>query len=194
MGRQFRSKPVRLGASGVESLSDVDLRAILRGADDIVARGGRTLLMRVLRGSRSRDVLERELDKSPVYSYFKALSDKETLARIDWTILNGYLRIEHIDRLPLLTYTEKGWRIERETFADELLARIELQLANGPPYDMDYLKERERGMIFLLLDKIEAKADSRFTPVLRAWEEIDFKKVQRRIGQVIRRLEGSPEN
>ena len=189
MSRKSHRVPVRLDASGVDTLSKADLAAVLRGADGLIAQGGRTLLMRVLRGSRNKDVLERGLDESPVHGYLKNLTDKETLARIDWTILNGYLRIEYFDRLPLLVYTEKGWLIERETYADELLRRIERQLKDGPPYEMEYLKDRDREMILLLLDKIEATGDSRFVPALRAWKKIDYKKVQRRIGQAIRRLE-----
>ncbi len=88
--------------------------------------------MRILRGSANKDVLDRGLDQSPVYGYFRDLSNEDTLARIDWAILNGYLRIEHIDRLPLLVYTQKGWEIERAQYADELLNGIETTL-NGRP-------------------------------------------------------------
>jgi hypothetical protein len=166
-----------------------DLHAVLRGADDLIARGGRTLLTRTLRGSRRKEILERGLDKSPVYGYFKALSDKEVLARIDWTILNGYLRIEHIDRLPLLVYTKKGWEIERENYTDELLARFDRMFRTGPPFDMEFLKDRDREMILLLLEKIESSGDLQYVPMLQAWRAIDYKKVRTRIGQVIGQLQ-----
>ena len=122
MSRKSRRAPIHLDAKGLCDLPVADLHAVLRGADDLIARGGRTLLKRILRGSRNKDVLARGLDQSPVYGHFKNLSDEDALARIDWTILNGFLRIEHINRLPVLTYTRKGWEIERENFADELLA------------------------------------------------------------------------
>ena len=114
MSRKFRRVPIHLDAKGLSDLPEADLHAVLRGADDLIAQGGRTLLTRILRGSKSKDVLARGLDRSPVYGYFKNTSDEQTLARIDWAIQNGYLRIEHFDRLPLLVYTQKVWGIERE--------------------------------------------------------------------------------
>jgi hypothetical protein len=162
---------------------------VLRGADDLIGQGGRTLLKRLLRGSKNKDILARGLENSPVYGYFKDLSDDEALARIDWTILNSYLRVEHFDRLPLIVYTQKGWEIERENYADELLAGFNKLIQEGPPFDMEYLKDRDRPMILRLLDKIEAAADPRYVPLLVAWKKIDYKKVQIRIRDVIRRLE-----
>jgi len=189
MSRKSRRVPIHLDAKGLSDLPEADLHALLRGADDLIAQGGRTLLKRILRGSKNKDVLARGLDSSPVYGYFKSLSDEETLARIDWTILNGYLRVEHFDRLPLLVYTQKGWEIERENYTDELLAGFDNLIQKGPPFDMECLKDRNRQMILRLLDKIEAAGDARFVPLLEAWKKIDYKKVQIRIREVVRRLE-----
>jgi superfamily II DNA helicase RecQ len=191
MSQRSRRVTVNLDAKGLKELSDGDLKALLRGADDLIAHGGRTLLMRILRGSANKDVLERGLDQSPVYGYFRDLSNDDTLARIDWAILNGYLRIEYSHRLPLLVYTQKGWEIERETYANELLESIEAALRDGPPYQMAHLKDRDRGMILLLLDKIAATGDRKFIPALKAWKKVDYKTVQQRIRQVIQRLEAS---
>ena len=191
MERKSRRVPVHLDASGLEELPEHELLAVLRGADDLIAQGGRTLLMRILRGSANKDVLDRGLDQSPVYGYFCDLSNEDTLARIDWAILNGYLSIEHTNRLPLLGYTQKGWELEREQYANELLTGIETTLRDGPPYHIAHLKDRDRGMILLLLDKIPATGDTRFIPALEAWKRVDYKKVQQRIRQTIQRLEAS---
>lgn len=188
MSRRSRRVDIKLDAGGLKELSGDDLKAVLRGADDLIAQGGRTLLMRILRGSANKDVLERGLDNSPVYGYFRDLSNEDTLARIDWAILNRYLRIEYIHQLPRLVYTQKGWEIEREQYTDELLEGIEAMLKEGPPYDMAYLKDRDREMIWLLLDKIAATGDPSFIPTLQAWKKVDYKKVQQRIRQVIRQL------
>ena len=190
MSRKSRRAPIHLDAKGLSDLPVADLHAVLRGADDLIGRGGRTLLKRVLRGSMNKDVLARGLDNSPVYGHFKNLSDEEALARIDWTILNGFLRIEHLDHLPVLVYTQIGWEIERENYADELLAGFDNLVLKGSPYDMKYLKDRDRQMILNLLNKIEATRDARYVPLLAAWKKIDYKKVQIRIREVIRRLEG----
>ena len=189
MSRRSRRVAVKLDARGLKELSEDDLKAVLRGADDLITQGGRTLLLRILRGSASKDVLDRGLNQSPVYGYFRDLSNEDTLARIDWAILNGYMCIEYIDRLPLLVYTQKGWEIEREQYADELLEGIKAVLRDGPPYYMAHLKDRDREMIWLLLDKIAATGDARLVPALESWKMVDYKKVQQRIRQVIQRLE-----
>jgi hypothetical protein len=58
MSRRVHRVPVHLDANGVGRLPFEDLKAILRGADEMINRGGRTLLCAVLRGSRRREVLE----------------------------------------------------------------------------------------------------------------------------------------
>lgn len=193
MGRRPRRVAVKLDARGLEKLPEPELLAVLRGADDLIAQGGRTLLMRILRGSANKDVLDRGLDKSPVYGYFRSLSNDDTLARIDWAILNGYLRIENINQLPLLVYPRQGWEIEREQYANELLNGIETGLDDGPPYHMAHLKDRDREMILLLLDKIAATGDSKYIPALEAWKKVDYKKVQQRIRQVIQKLKSGSD-
>ncbi len=188
MSRKTRRVGIDLDAKGLKEIPDAELKAVLRGADDIIGRGDRTLLTNILRGSRTKKVLERGLDQSPVYGYFHNLSDDDTLARIDWTILHGYLTIEYDGRLPLLVFTPKGWEIERDIYAIELLAGFDEIPRDGPPYQMEYLKDRDRGMILLLLDKTAATEDAKYIPVLEAWQNVDYRKVRRRIGQVIHQL------
>jgi len=53
---------------------------------------------------------------------------------------------------------------------------------------MSYLKDRNRGMIMLLLDKVEATGDPKYIPLLEAWQQIDYKKVRQRIRQVVNHL------
>src|SRR4051794_8276448 len=112
MTRRVQRVPYHLDAQGVRGLSEAEIRAILRGADDLIMRGGRSLLVKVLKGSRSKDVLGPSLDRSPVYGCFRHLTPEEVFARIDWMILHGYLTLEYDRRLPLLVYTPKGWAIE----------------------------------------------------------------------------------
>ena len=188
MNRRSRRVQVRLDAGGLTDVRDEELHAILRGADDIVGRGGRNLLKLILRGSKAKRIRELGLDSSPVHGFFSQLSDEGAMQRIDWTILNGYLSFFYDGRLPLLEFTQKGWEIERENYADELLAGFDELLQQGPPFDMEYLKDRDRQMILLLLDKVEATDRPDYVPLLEAWREIDYKKVRQRISNVIRRL------
>ena len=166
-----------------------DVEAILRGADELIASGGRTLLVKVLRGSRDKSVLKWKLDKSPVYGYFRNLSNEEVLAKIDWLISHQLLRYEYDGRLPVLVYTEMGWEIERVTYAHELFNKIaEAVKREDSDFDMSFLKDRNREVIFLLLHILEVSGDARFIPLLESWEKLDYKKVRRGIHRVISAL------
>ncbi len=178
----------RLDPGDVKDLPECEIAAILRGADDLIMQGGRAMLTKVLKGSRNKKVLALGLDQSPVYGYYSSLSQDEVLARIDWVISSGYLGIEHEGRLPVLVYTEDGWAIERETYAHELLRGFDRLLAQGPPYDMGYLKDRNRGLIWRFLDLIEESGNPGYIPLLEAWAEVDYQKVRKRINAVIRSL------
>jgi hypothetical protein len=192
MSRRVQRVRYQLDAHGIRSLPEAEIRAILRGADDLVMRGGRSLLAKVLKGSRARDVLSQSLHRSPAYGCLRHLPADEVLAHIDWVILNGYLTIEYDYRLPLLVYTERGWAIERETYAEELLRGLDEALTAGQePADMSHLKDKNREVIWQLLDKVEASGDKRYISLLSAWEQIDYKKVRQRIRQVIERLSKS---
>jgi len=190
MSRKVRRVDFHLDSKGIRTLPSEEIRVILRGADDLIMRGGRSLLVKILKGSRAKDVLSRSLDQSPAYGFYKHLTDDEIRARVDWLIRAGYLAIEYDGRLPLLIYTQQGWEIERETLSDELLRHLDEAVAGGhKPIDMSHLKDRNREMIWRLLDKIEASGDPRYIPALDAWELIDYRKVRERIRRVIRALE-----
>ena len=186
MGRKVRRGRYTLDTRGIKHLPQKEIAAILRGADDLIMSGGRSLLVKILKGSRAKKVLELELDKSPVYGYYTSLTMDQILARVDWTIVHGYLDIAYDYRLPLLRYSDRGWEIERETYAGELLQEFDEMLKSGcEEFDMDHLKDRSRDMILLLLDKVEATGERKYIPILEAWAEIDYKKVRKRIGQVV---------
>jgi hypothetical protein len=188
MGRKPHRVEYHLHPAGIRRLPDEDLRAILRAADPLINRGGRTLLCRVLKGSREKKVLEFGLDRIPVYGYFKGLPEDEVLGRIDWAITHGFLDIQYDYRLPLLVFTPDGWEIERETFARELVDGFDALLAAGPPYDMAYLKDRNRGLILRVLELVEESGDEHYLPLLQAWEAVDYRKVRERIRRVATRL------
>jgi len=189
MSRKVQRVRYHLDARGITELPLADVRIILRGADDLIATGGRSLLTKILKGSRARDVVSRQLDRSPVYGVYRDLSEEDVLARIDWTILNGYLQVIYDYRLPVLVYTPTGWDIERETYADELVRGLDTLLAAGQrPYDMRYLKDKNRELIWRVLDIVTSKGDPKYVPVLEDWEQIDSRKVRQRIRQVIQGL------
>lgn len=178
-----------LDAGDVKSLPPDEIAAVLRAADELVMTGGRNLLTKILKGSRDKKLLALHLDQSPMYGYYSHLTLAEIQKRVDWVILEGYLAIEYELSIPLLRYTQKGWAIERETFARELLAGFDQLIASGATeFDMLYLKDRARDMIMILLDMVEATNDPKYIPLLEAWAAVDYKKVRQRIAQVIEKL------
>jgi len=71
MGKKVRKVPVYLNAKGISHLPFEEMKSILRGTDDLIMRGGRSLLAKVLKGSKEKKVLELKLDRSPVYGCYK---------------------------------------------------------------------------------------------------------------------------
>jgi hypothetical protein len=192
MSRKIRRIPVTINTKGIKALNFNEIKIILRAADDLIMSGGRTLLAKILKGSKEKKIYELELEKNPVYAYFKDNSLDDIKAKIDWLIENRYLAVEYDYRLPLLVYTPKGWEIEKDTYSDELLSGFDQMLESGTNlFLMNYLKDRNREMIMLLLDKVESTKNSKYIPILKAWENIDYKKVQKRIRSVIRKLENN---
>ena len=187
--------PVRINANGVAELPHADLVAILRAADSLIMSGGRRLLSRILKGSREKKILELKLDSCPSYGHFCHMSVDEILKRIDWVIQKGYMAIEYSGRLPLLVFTPAGWEIERDTYSTELLQLLKkLSLAAVDKSAVLFLKDKNRSLIMMLLDKIEASNDPTYIAVLEQWRQIDYRKVRQKIEAVTKSLLSRKQN
>lgn len=185
MSRKKQRVRYELDSGDIRHLADEEIKAILRAADELIATGGRSMLAKILKGSKDKKVLEYGLDKCSVYGCYRELTLQEIINRIDWMIKKGYLEIEYSDRLPMLVFSEIGWEIERETYAEELLQKL-AELMEGKDYSfVQELKDRNRGMILLLIEKIRLTSNAGFIPILKAWKEIEYKKVQTEIQRVI---------
>ena len=183
-----RNKPrvrYELDSGDIRSLTIEEIKVILRAADELIATGGRSMLAKILKGSKDKKVLEHGLDQCPVYGYYRVLTLQEITHRIDWMIKKGYLQIEYTDRLPMLVFSKIGWEIERETYAEELLRTFERLLQDKDYSFVQELKDRNRGMIILFLEKIKQTGNARYIPILKAWKESEYKKVQAEIQRVI---------
>ena len=174
-----------LDSGGIKTLPMEEIKMILRAADDLITVGGRSSLAKVSKGSRDKKILAYELDKNPAYGFYRDLTVSEITNRVDWMIQQGYLQLEYFGRLPLLVYTDKGWAIERETYAEELMQKLKKCMEERDYTFVTELKDRNREMILLLLQKIQKTNNARFIPLLKAWQEIEYKKVQSAIQEVI---------
>lgn len=186
MSRKVNRVKYYLDSKGIKELTDKEICAILRGADEIIMSGGRNLLSKILKGSKEKKILELALDKNPSYSFYSSISLEDILAKIDWMIENHYLAIEYDYRLPLLVFTDKGWGIEKDTLSNELIEGFDRMIDSGADYfNLNYLKDKNRDLIFLLLDKVALTNNKKYVPILESWKEIDYKKLVEKINSVI---------
>ncbi|BBI35560.1 RQC-minor-1 family DNA-binding protein [Cohnella abietis] len=167
-------------------LPQEEIFVILNAADEISARGGRTMLAKLLKGSKDKRLIGLELDKTPCYGYFAKNTLDEITTKIDWMLKHEFLAIEIYGKLPLLVFTERGWKITRSLQIESFLNEWNTWLDQGKvDIDMTYLKERNREMMLLFLERIKESGDLKYVPYMRMWAAIAFKKVATVINMTI---------
>ena len=184
MSKKVRRVPVVLDAGEIKDLPQEDIRMILRGADELISTGGRSMLAKILKGSKDKKIFEYKLNECPAYGYYQDMKLDDISKCIDWMIKEDYLRIEYDYRLPLLVFSEKGWQIEKETFAQELYQRMCLDVEEKKARVLFEMKEVNRQVVMRVLDKIEKDGTEEFLPYLEAWKMLEVKKVAARIIEV----------
>lgn len=188
MSKKVRRVPVVLDAGEIKDLPQEDIRMILRGADELISTGGRSMLAKILKGSKDKKIFEYKLNECPAYEYYQDMKLDDISKCIDWMIKKDYLRIEYDYRLPLLVFSEKGWQIEKETFAQELYQRMCLDVEEKKARVLFEVKEVNRQVVMCVLDKIEKDGTKEFLPYLEAWKMLEVKKVAARIVEVEKKI------
>lgn len=188
MSRKVRRVPVSLDAGEIKDLPQEDIRMILRGADELISTGGRSMLAKILKGSKDKTIFKYKLNECPAYGYYQDMKLDDISKCIDWMIKKDYLRIEYDYRLPLLVFSEKGWQIEKETFAQELYQRMCLDVEEKKARVIFEMKEVNRQVVMCVLDKIEKDGTKEFLPYLEAWKMLEVKKVAARIAEVEKKI------
>lgn len=184
MSKKVRRVPVILDAGEIKDLPQEDIRMILRGADELISTGGRSMLAKILKGSKDKRIFEYKLNECPAYGYYQDMKLDDISKCIDWMIKKDYLRIEYDYRLPLLVFSEKGWQLEKETFAQELYQRMCLDVEEKKARVIFEMKEVNRQVVMCVLDKIEKEGTEEFLLYLEAWKMLEVKKVAARIAEV----------
>ena len=188
MSKKVRRVPVSLDAGEIKDLPQEDIRMILRGADELISTGGRSMLAKILKGSKDKTIFKYKLNECPAYGYYQDMKLDDISKCIDWMIKEDYLRIEYDYRLPLLVFSEKGWQIEKETFAQELYQRMCLDVEEKKARVIFEMKEVNRQVVMCVLDKIEKEGTEEFLPYLEAWKMLEVKKVVARIAEVEKKI------
>lgn len=184
MSKKVRRVPVILDAGKIKDLPQEDIQMILRGADELISTGGRSMLAKMLKGSKDKKIFEYKLNECPAYGYYQDMKLDDISKCIDWMIKKDYLRIEYDYRLPLLVFSDKGWEIEKETFAQELYQRMCLDVEEKKARVIFEMKEVNRQVVMRVLDKIAKDGTEEFLPYLEAWKMLEVKKVAARIIEV----------
>lgn len=190
MSKKVRRVPVVLDAGEIKDLPQEDIQMILRGADELISTGGRSMLAKMLKGSKDKKIFEYKLNECTAYGYYQDMKLDDISKCIDWMIKEDYLRIEYDYRLPLLVFSEKGWKIEKETFAQELYQRMCLDVEEKKARVIFEMKEVNRQVVMCVLDKIEKDGTKEFLPYLEAWKMLEVKKVAARIIEVENKISG----
>lgn len=163
-------------------------------ADEIINKASRSMLVKILKGSKDKKVLNHVLEKCPSYRSFSHLKMHEIEIIVDWMIFKKYLRIVYDGRLPMVVYDAKGWELNKPILAYELIEK----LSSNDAYDVESLIEDfkyiNREIVFLLLDIILDDDIQTAKEFLYLWEPNVSKKVAKKIGVVIRELESKVKN
>lgn len=168
--------------------SEEDIRNILRAADEIIFVAGRTMLAKILKGSKDKKLLQKELDHCPSYGYYNQMSIEEITKIIDWMIVQNYLDIDYNGRLPMIIFSEKGWEAYKPFYVDELYNHI-LNVNENICNDLiEQLKQTNREIVKLLLLRIGGSKNIGFIRFLTKWEVVEVKKVRLMINGAIKKL------
>lgn len=191
MGRRRQRVRVSLDSGDVVKLRDEEIRAILRAADELIGVGGRSMLVKILKGSKDKKILEYHLDECSAYGYYHSFTMEEISRRVDWTLEEDYLRIEYSGRLPMLVFSEKGWEIEKKTYAEEIYAELCHVLSEGEQSVISRMKDMNRQVVFDVLEMIRNSGKREFISMLEAWKKIEVRKVRERIESVRKSLDSA---
>jgi len=188
MSRKSRVQYELSDLRGVAAPSAEDIEKILRAADEIISTAGRTMLAKILKGSKDKKLLEKELNKCPSYGYYNHLSIEGITKIVDWMIVNDYLDIDYNWRLPMIVFTEKGWETYKPIYADELYNSILAVSEKDKDALIEQLKQTNRQVIILLIIKIRESKNIGFIRFLTKWQEMEVRKVREMIDKTIFKL------
>lgn len=171
------------------ALTDEDRDLVLLAADEMIAKGGKELLVQVLKGMHSDLVLEHDGEKLRRFGAMAARTLGEIEAIIDRTIEEGLLRVEHYSNRAMLVHTDAGWARVKPLWAASVFHSMERRAEHGETQGLyAEIGRVHREVKQLVLERIAQDGSPRFAPLLEAWSERESKGMKRRIGEVLDRV------
>lgn len=192
MSRKTHRVHYQLDSGEIKALTEQEIVMILRAADELIDTGGRNMLVKILKGSKDKKVIEYGLQTCPAYGFYRDLTMEEIGHRVDWMIRKGFLEIEYNGRLPMLKFSEIGWEIEQETYAEELVQKFIIGAAQKDGSIVFQMETVNRQVKHIMLDKMAEKGTKELIPLLEAWKLLEVKKIQSRIGGIIKAIQENP--
>jgi hypothetical protein len=170
-------------------LQDHERDAILLAADEMIAKGGRELLVQVLKGVRSTLVLATGSEALKHFGSLSTLSLSQIEARLALVFDEDLLRVEHYWELPLVVHSPTGWSRITGLWADTLYRSFQTRASRGDLAGIFAEVGRvHREVKVLVLDRIEHEGAVPLAPVLECWREREGKRMKRRIAEVLESL------
>jgi hypothetical protein len=162
--------------------------SILRGAWQIAAKGGRSQLSLLLKGSKNKSVLKHGLDQSPVYGKLSYLTIEEIENRIDQLIRKGELRTEFFGDLPLILLTDQSWLLIQpwvHAYEYQLAASADARRLAEILNNWRNRPREEQHQMLEAMDLTERESASR---VLQAWHGLAGKEIRAKIETILSML------
>ena len=181
MSRRDRPRsPVHLDSGGV-SVSSEELAAILHAADSVIHKGGRSQLVKLLKGSRDKKILELGLDADGSYGVFSHLTLSEIAHKVDWAIEEGYLGYYYEWRQPLLMYTERGWELEKPVVVNEFYEEFCRDVEEGETRMAERMVDIKNDVQLDVIELIAQRCDERCLEHLEVWSGKTTKRIRKKI-------------
>jgi len=188
MGRRDRPRsPVYLNSGGVKA-SPEELAIILHGANSVVHLGGRSQLVKLLKGSRDKRILDRGLDADESYGALSQLTLDEIARRVDWTIEEGYLDYYYEWRQPLLMFTKRGWELERPVAVESEFRCFCQDVEEGEMRMAERMADIKYDIQLDVIGLIAQRCDGRCLAHLEAWSSVATKRIRKKISWAERQI------
>jgi len=179
--RPLQSITEEIDAAENVPLTVEEHECILRGAWQVAAKGGRSQLSLLLKGSKNKSVLKHGLDQSPVYGKLSYLTIEEIENRIDQLIRKGELRTEFFGDLPLIILTDQSW-LRIQPWAHECECRLAASAdARGLTDILNDWRNRRREEQHQLLEAMASTQPEPARRVLQAWYALAGKEMRLKI-------------
>ena len=193
MSRRDRPKsPVYLDSGGVD-VSPEELAVILHGANSVIHRGGRSQLVKLLKGSRDKKILELGLDADDSYGALSHLTLKEIAHRVDWAIVKGYLDYYYEWRQPLLMFTERGWELEKPVVVEGYYQQFCRDVDDGEMRMAERMVGIKNDVQLGIIELIGQRCDERCFEHLETWSGKTTKRIRKKIGWAQRTIRAREE-